>query len=123
LRTIKLHPQPASIVSSPYIAVHDDAICSGCGTCIDRCQMEAITVPNGVAEVDLDRCIGCGLCVSTCDTGAMTLVRKPESEQRFIPKNIVATQIHLAQTRGVLSNVDLVTMLIKSKIDRLAARI
>ena len=123
LRSAKLHPKPSSIISSPYMVAHDDVICSGCGTCVDRCQMEAITIPNGIAEVNLDRCIGCGLCVSTCTTGAMTLVRKPESEQRFIPKDIVATNLQLAQTRGVLSNVDLVTMLVKSKIDRLVARI
>lgn len=106
LATYKLHPKPASLVSSPYIAAHDDAICSGCGTCIDRCQMEAVTIPNGVAEVDLDRCIGCGLCVSTCTTGAMTLVRKPDAEQHFIPKDIVDTNILLAQARGLMSNAD-----------------
>ena len=122
LTSVKLYPNPASIVSSPYMAAHDDEICTGCGTCVDRCQMEAISVPNGVAEVDLERCIGCGLCVSTCSTGAMTLVRKPDSEQRFIPKDITATNLQLAQTRGVLSNVDLLTMLIRSKIDRFAMR-
>lgn len=123
LTAVKLYPKPADIVSSPYIVAHDDEICSGCGTCVDRCQMEAITIPNSTAEVDLDRCIGCGLCVSTCTTGAMTLVRKPDSEQRFIPKDIIDTNLRLAQARGVLTNVDLVTMLIKSKIDRFAARL
>jgi len=123
LRSLKLQSRPASLVSSPYRVAHDDAICSGCGTCIDRCQMDAITVPDGVAEVDLDRCIGCGLCVSTCDTEALTLVRKPESEQHSIPKDIVATNIQLAQARGLLSYGDLAALLVKSKIDRLAARI
>jgi ferredoxin len=122
LRTAKLHPKPASIISSPYTATLDDALCSGCGTCVDRCQMEAITVPDGVAVLDADRCIGCGLCVSTCTTGALSLVRKPESEQRFIPKDVTATNIKLAQTRGLLSNSDLVTMMVRSKIDRLFAR-
>ncbi len=123
LRTIKLQPKPASILSSPYVVVHDDALCSGCGTCVDRCQMDAITIPFGAAEVNLDRCIGCGLCVSTCDTGAMTLARKPVAEQPFIPNTIVDTIIRLGQARGLLSNVDLLSMLIKSKIDRIAARI
>jgi len=123
LRMAKLHPKPSSIISSPYVAAHDDVTCSGCGICVDRCQMDAITIPNGVADMNLDRCIGCGLCVSTCTTGAMTLVRKPDSEQPFIPNNIAATTIQLAQTRGLLSNVDMVIMLIKSKIDRLYAQI
>ena len=122
LRNIKRHPQPASIVSSPYIAEHDPAICSGCGTCVERCQMEAISLPNGTAELNQERCIGCGLCVSTCETGALTLVRKPESEQRFIPKDVVATNLQLAQARGKLGPRELASMLLKSKVDRLAAR-
>jgi electron transport complex protein RnfB len=122
LRNVKRHPQPASIVSSPYIAAHDPAICSGCGTCVERCQMQAMTLPNGTAELNPERCIGCGLCVSTCSTGALTLVRKPEAEQRFIPKDIVATNLQLAQARGKMSRDELAGMLLKSKVDRLAAR-
>ena len=122
LRNVKRHPQPASIVSSPYIASHDPAICSGCGTCVERCQMEAITLPNGTAELNQERCIGCGLCVSTCTTGALSLVRKPESEQRFVPKDIVETNIRLAQARGKMGKRELAGMLLKSKVDRLAAR-
>jgi electron transport complex protein RnfB len=121
LRNIKRHPQPASIVSSPYIAAHDPAICSGCGTCVERCQMDAMTLPDGTAELNQERCIGCGLCVSTCTTGALTLVRKPESEQRFIPKDIVATNIQLAQARGKMDKRELAGMLLRSKMDRLAA--
>jgi Na+-translocating ferredoxin:NAD+ oxidoreductase subunit B len=123
LRTLKLQPKPASILSSPYLVAHDDDLCSGCGTCVERCQMDAITIPYGAAEVNLDRCIGCGLCVSTCDTGAMTLIRKPASEQPFIPNTIADMAIKLGQARGHLSYVDLLSMLIKSKIDRITARI
>jgi electron transport complex protein RnfB len=121
LRNVKRHPHPASIVSSPYIAAHDPAICSGCGTCVERCQMEAMTLPNGTAELNQERCIGCGLCVSTCETGALTLVRKPEAEQRFIPKDIVAANLQLAQARGKMGKRELASMLWKSKVDRLAA--
>ena len=122
LRNIKKHPQPASIVSSPFIATHDPDICSGCGTCVERCQMDAITLPNGTAELHQERCIGCGLCVSTCETGALTLGRKPEREQRPIPKNVVAANLQLAQARGKLGKKELAGMLIQSKKDRLAAR-
>jgi electron transport complex protein RnfB len=121
LRNLKRHPQPANIVSSPYIAEHDPQVCSGCGTCVERCQMEAITLPDGTAELNQERCIGCGLCVSTCSTGALTLVRKPESEQRPIPKDVVATNLQLAQARGKLGKRELAGMLLKSKADRLAA--
>jgi len=121
LRNVRLHPQPANIVSSAYIAEHDPQVCSGCGTCVERCQMEAITLPDGTAELNQQRCIGCGLCVSTCTTGALTLVRKPESEQPFIPKDIVATTLQLAQARGKMGKRELAGLLLKSKADRLAA--
>jgi electron transport complex protein RnfB len=113
---LKLHPNPANYVSSPYSVTHDDAICSGCGTCVERCQMEAISLPNGVALVDLGRCIGCGLCVSTCSTGAMSLVRKPEAEQKAIPENTSATYTQLARARGVPYLLNMIGMVIKSKV-------
>ena len=69
LRNLKQHPAPASIIASAYYAVVDEEVCAGCETCVERCQMEAITV-NGTAHIDLKRCIGCGLCVTTCTTGS-----------------------------------------------------
>jgi electron transport complex protein RnfB len=123
LRQIKLHPHPASYISSPYIVSHDDAICSGCGTCIERCQMEAISIPDGVAQVNPERCIGCGLCVTTCSTGAMSLVRKPEAEQKVIPKNTSATYVQLAQARGFPYFLNLLIMAVKSRIGHLTSRV
>jgi ferredoxin len=119
LQSLKRHPQPASVVSSPFHAVLDVEICDGCGTCETRCQMEAIWLDNGNAALDLDRCIGCGLCVTTCPTEALHLERKPQAEQADIPKDIVDTTIQLGKARGKLSNADLVKMMVKSKVDRL----
>jgi ferredoxin len=119
LRSLKRHPQPASVVSSPFHAMLDVEICDGCGTCETRCQMEAIWLDNGNAALDLDRCIGCGLCVTTCPTEALHLERKPQADQTHVPKDVVDTTIQLGKARGKLSNADLVTMMVKSKVDRL----
>ncbi len=48
-----------------------------------RCQMEAITFPEGAAVVDRSRCIGCALCLRDCPSGAMRLESK--AEQRVPP--------------------------------------
>ncbi|MBE0695542.1 MAG: 4Fe-4S ferredoxin, partial [Anaerolineaceae bacterium] len=38
LRSLKMNPSPARMVSSPFVAVLDPDACAGCGTCLDRCQ-------------------------------------------------------------------------------------
>jgi Na+-translocating ferredoxin:NAD+ oxidoreductase subunit B len=119
LRTLKLHPHPASIAQSTYFASIDENLCSGCGTCLERCPMDALSLSDGFAELDAWRCIGCGLCVVGCDTGALTLFRKPESEQRPVPKDAVAFHLQLAQARGKLGKRELVSLVVKSRKDRL----
>jgi Fe-S-cluster-containing hydrogenase component 2 len=122
LRSLKQNPAPALIASSPYYAAHDPVLCSGCGTCAERCQMDAISM-NDTAELDQQRCIGCGLCVSTCPTGALILVRKPESEQPSVPENLLSAYIQLGQARGKLGKRELASMLIKSRKDRLVIKL
>ena len=121
LRSLKAFPKPASMVSSPFVAALDAGSCGACGTCVDRCQMEALRVDGGSAELNLDRCIGCGLCVSTCPTGSLKLVRKPDSKQPDVPKDGIRAAIKLAQARGKLTPVGLALMVVKSKVDRLRA--
>jgi electron transport complex protein RnfB len=122
LRSAKRHPKPASVLSSPFVAVLDAELCEGCGTCETRCQMEAVYLDNGAATLDLDRCIGCGLCVTTCPSGALSLVRKPEAEQPYVYKDIVETYIKLGQARGRMGMGELIGMQVRSKVDRLLAR-
>ncbi|MGE5257058.1 MAG: ATP-binding protein [Hyphomicrobiales bacterium] len=84
---LKRQAKPALAVSSPFTAHHEPELCVGCGTCVDRCQMEALAMADGLAILNPDRCIGCGLCVSTCPSGALTLTRKPPEMQPPVPKN------------------------------------
>ncbi len=79
LYTLKLLKRPARHVASNYAVEHEAEKCNGCGVCVKRCQMEAITVnENKKAEINLSRCIGCGLCVTTCKKAAITLKMKSE---------------------------------------------
>jgi ferredoxin len=84
---LKKIPKPSSLVASNYFAEVDADSCSGCETCIDRCQMDAITMEGGVALIDLEYCIGCGLCVTTCPTEALSLKRKEETDVAVPPAN------------------------------------
>ncbi len=81
--------------------------------------MEALKLEASEVRFDVDRCIGCGLCVSTCPTDSLSLVRKPESEQPEIPKDIIDTSIRLGKARGTITTPGLITMIVKSKVDRI----
>lgn len=105
----KLLPRPLDFWTCSFQATVESSACEGCGTCEDRCQVNAIsfTGVDGVAEVNRNRCIGCGLCVPTCPTQALRLSNReqapapPEDEKslhdaiRANKKNVVGQVLML----------------------------
>ena len=65
-----------AIVRSNYYATKDEDTCTDCGTCLERCQVNAIRSEDDHTVIDKERCIGCGLCASTCPTESIAMVRK-----------------------------------------------
>jgi NAD-dependent dihydropyrimidine dehydrogenase PreA subunit len=122
LRTVKQHPKPATVVSSPFICEVKEDNCIGCGVCVTRCQMDALSLVEDKVVLDLDRCIGCGLCVPTCLTDSLSLVRKPEREQMDVPRTFRDMLIHLLKIRGKLKPSWVANTVIKSKIDRFKSK-
>lgn len=122
LRTIKKFPNPNELTSSPFTLGVETDLCDGCKKCVKRCQMDALSVPDGKVEFQKNRCIGCGLCVTCCDSDSLKLVRKPESQLPNIPKNIVDASIKTLKQRKKARLPDLALMLLKSKRDRFLAR-
>jgi Na+-translocating ferredoxin:NAD+ oxidoreductase subunit B len=101
LRSIKMHPKPSERVLTNYYAEFNPDLCSGCATCVDRCQMEAVKInADDVASLDRDRCIGCGLCVSSCPSEAVSLRAKPASERREPPATAKEYIMQTAALRG-----------------------
>ncbi len=103
LLALRLHPKPAQMVFSNHVAQLDRELCTGCGVCLDRCQMDALSLDDeGLAVLNLDRCIGCGLCTLTCPGEALTLAPKPE-DLRVAPPVTSADQMrYMAQRRGLI---------------------
>jgi NAD-dependent dihydropyrimidine dehydrogenase PreA subunit/DNA-binding transcriptional ArsR family regulator len=74
------------IAKSRFIVELDPGKCLGCGTCVDRCTVKAISLKEDgksgkkQSATILDDCLGCGLCVLTCPGKArkMKLVRPPD---------------------------------------------
>ena len=82
LSIVKNFPRPADVVASNFFAKVDADLCTGVGTCVERCPLDAVQLVEAIAQVELGRCIGCGLCVPTCPEDAIYLVQKP---QAFVP--------------------------------------
>jgi electron transport complex protein RnfB len=91
-------------VKSNYYARVDQDLCSGCGACLERCQMEAVYLDDDWAVIDLKRCVGCGLCVTTCPTKAMSLSPKPRPEHYVPPLRPIDTYQRIAQERSQETN-------------------
>ncbi len=97
LTSAKSFESPASYFSSNFYAAVDQDSCQSCGTCQARCQMDAITSPEGKATIDLSRCIGCGLCVSTCPSDALRL--EPNDRVKVPPDDTKALYLRMLQDR------------------------
>lgn len=100
LRSLKMQPKPAEAAQSNYRAATDAASCSGCAACVDRCQMDAVSMNDGAVTIDYDRCIGCGCCVTGCPAQAMTLEKKAENNHYVPPENFMITYMEIAKERG-----------------------
>ena len=110
LLNLKRHPKPAMMASSPFVVQVDQEACTGCETCLDRCQMDALSVEAETVSLAADRCIGCGLCVPTCPGEALLLVRKPDDQQAQVPQNTMEAHTMRAKARAD-ANADLVSKL------------
>ena len=50
----------------------DQEKCTGCGTCVEACPVEAIQVENDKAVVDAEACVDCGACIEECPEKAIS---------------------------------------------------
>ena len=72
----------------PLIAVVDEDLCSGCGTCVCICPYQAIELikledGKSRAKVTEALCMGCGACAASCPSSAMQ--QKGFKDKQMIP--------------------------------------
>ncbi|MBW1975203.1 MAG: 4Fe-4S binding protein [Deltaproteobacteria bacterium] len=99
LTNLKKLPKPAHFVVSRFVANIDAEKCVLCGTCVERCQMDAIELGDEHAILDKDRCIGCGLCITTCPEEAISFEEKPKELQKDVPERLWDTYTKIFQER------------------------
>lgn len=77
LRQIKEVGNLNLLSSSNFISVVDEETCTGCGDCVDRCPVNAMSLKNDeVASVNAEISIGCGNCVPICPTESLAMERR-----------------------------------------------
>ena len=86
IASLKRIPNPADFTTNNYYAEINEKMCTGCGNCVERCQIDAITLENEISSINIKRCIGCGNCIIDCPEDAIALIRK--DKLKIPPLNI-----------------------------------
>lgn len=64
---------------------YDEAVCIGCGMCVNVCPHAVFAVENRVARVvRAEHCIECGACERNCPVGAITVDAGPGCAEALI---------------------------------------
>ncbi|MBW2481826.1 MAG: 4Fe-4S dicluster domain-containing protein [Deltaproteobacteria bacterium] len=110
-------PKPLEFWVANFYAAVDSATCEGCGACVKRCQVAAVSVAakKQPAVVDRNRCIGCGVCVPACPTASINLVKKP-AEVRPPQTREDLHDIMMAGKKGRLAKLKLAGKLIVDSV-------
>ncbi len=112
----KMLPKPVDFWSTNYYASVDAESCTGCETCIESCQVDAMRIKEhpGISTVNLDRCLGCGNCVTFCPSEAISLIKKevevtpPENTEDLY-------DIIMANKKGTFGKIKIASRLILRK--------
>jgi len=63
-----------------YLASTIEDLCTGCGTCVEKCPVDALELNNdGKAERNEAWCIGCGVCAHFCPESAIKMLEGPRT--------------------------------------------
>ncbi len=73
-----------------YLASVEPENCIACGTCEDKCPLDAIQIQDDLAVVDEEKCIGCGVCVHFCpeDPEGIKLLHTEQRKIFILPPRI-----------------------------------
>jgi ferredoxin len=100
-----------SVVTSNFISEMNDALCKGCGKCVDLCPVNAFSlVPASdtaqgkkkKAKIDTEVCVGCGVCAAKCPTKAINMA--PRGKRVIHPESAFERIMLQSLDRGTLQN-------------------
>lgn len=86
--------------------------CTGCGKCVERCPVEALSLVSAndatwpakkIVKLNEGVCLGCGLCVKSCPKNLIVL--KSREKRVITPVNSAHRIVMMAIERGQLQNL------------------
>ncbi|MCP4652872.1 MAG: electron transfer flavoprotein subunit alpha [Candidatus Omnitrophica bacterium] len=77
--------------------------CVGCGVCLKACPVDAISMVDKKAVIDLDRCTLCGACVSSCKFNAIQIIRQAVAKEDI--SNYKGVWVFAEQRDGEIASV------------------
>ena len=70
-----------------YISSINQDKCLGCGTCVEKCQFNALQLnDDNKAERISENCLGCGICAYFCPENAVTMIEMPRKINILPPR-------------------------------------
>ena len=84
---VRFKDNPRAFARANYVSTVDEDMCVACGTCVDRCMFDAITIED-YAIISVEQCVGCGLCAVKCPEEAITMKRMEREVYPAIHKKI-----------------------------------
>ncbi len=107
LAAIKRFRMFDAVVTSPFEASFDPAICNGCGLCAKKCPVSAIRIegegPEKRASLSREACLGCGVCKPACGRSALSMVAR--KERILVPETSWQRAVIMAIERGKFQNL------------------
>ncbi|MCP4689589.1 MAG: glycyl-radical enzyme activating protein [Desulfobacterales bacterium] len=74
--------------------------CLGCGTCVETCGSNAVSLSQDGVEIDRELCSGCGDCADQCPAAAMELLGKKWSPGDLIDE-VAKDKAYFGKSGGV----------------------
>jgi len=69
------------MASSGYVSDLNEDLCTACGTCVETCAFEAISLDGDRPVINWANCFGCGACATQCPNDALSLIRDERKGQ------------------------------------------
>jgi Na+-translocating ferredoxin:NAD+ oxidoreductase subunit B len=109
-------PKPVDFWATNYYAAVNTESCTGCGKCVERCQVNAVRIDEKaeISIINLARCIGCGNCIASCPSGALSLNKK--EKETIPPQDMERLYKTIADNKpGTLGKIKLITRMVLKK--------